>query len=293
MRFWICIPVHNRLNFTIECIKSLKKQSFKNFEIIICDDGSTDGTYEYVRKTFPDIRLLQGDGSLWWTGAINCCLNYILKENHGNEDFVLTLNNDIVLNPNYLLTLQITVEKYPGSIITSTIFDIKTKKLVDAGQRYSWLMATSKPINPQKDFLENDKSVGQVTHASGRGTLIPIGAFKKLGLYDEKKLCHYGADYDFSFRAARSGYKIIVSFDAEVFSHVEETGLPLFFRELSLKGFYLYLMDRKSPGNFKCRLWMTINNCPWYFMPTHLVVDLIRVFGSYFKRHILKTYKPD
>lgn len=66
----IIIPVHNRLNFTIDCLNSLKKQDIYNqFNLIVVDDGSTDGTSEYLKKNFPEVKILNGDGSLYWGGA--------------------------------------------------------------------------------------------------------------------------------------------------------------------------------------------------------------------------------
>ena len=64
------LPVHNRLNSTISCIKSILNQKGRKNKIIIIDDGS-DGTRDYIERNFPNIVILHGDG-YYFKGAINC-----------------------------------------------------------------------------------------------------------------------------------------------------------------------------------------------------------------------------
>ena len=66
------IPVHNRLNYTKECLhifNELKENSFfqnNHVQIVIVDDGSTDGTGDWIRANYPDVIVLEGDGNLWY-----------------------------------------------------------------------------------------------------------------------------------------------------------------------------------------------------------------------------------
>ena len=182
MKIWICIPVFNRKQLTLACLATLKKQNFKNFTAVICDHGSTDGTSKAIADTYPDVVLLSADSSLWWTGAINRCIAYVLK-NAEQGDSVLTLNDDTELQEDYLFNLANNFDKYPNSIITSPIINIKTGSIVDIGYRFNWLLATSTPVNFEDHHLINDENTIEVTHATGRGTLFPISVFKKIGLY--------------------------------------------------------------------------------------------------------------
>ena len=101
---FICIPVFNRLSYTISCIKSIREQSYTHYKTIICDDNSTDGTAEYLLKNAPDVTVLHGDGNLWWTGGTNKCVEYALKIAKP-DDYIFTLNNDTELTSNVLQTL--------------------------------------------------------------------------------------------------------------------------------------------------------------------------------------------
>src|SRR5687768_17351615 len=98
---YIVIPVHNRLDATRECLESVKSQPYKYFKVVLIDDGSTDGSSEYVKEKYPEVTVLKGDGDLWWTGATNLGVQYALQHCREN-DYVLTLNNDTFLPLQYL-----------------------------------------------------------------------------------------------------------------------------------------------------------------------------------------------
>lgn len=292
MKLWICIPVHNRIHFTLKCLESLSRQDYPNHAVVVCDDGSTDGTAQAIADHYPEVVVLHGDGNLWWTGATNRCIEYAIQRATGSDDCVVTLNNDLEVAENYLSALAGAAAKYPGALITSVGYDIKTRNMVSPGYRHSWLTTKATPIDPATDHLPGDNAVASVTHAPGRGTLIPLAAFREIGLFDEKHLPHYGADYDFSFRAARAGHPVLVNFLAPVFSHVAETGMTQIRERFSFRGFYQYLTSIKSPANLKARGWVAINNCPKILLPAYLMLDILLVVGSYFKYHLTRLRFP-
>ena len=288
MKFWICIPVHNRVKLTVKCLESLSKQRYRDFRIVICDDGSTDGMADIVAERFPDTIILKGEGNLWWTGAINRCVLYVLAHAAHPTDCIVTLNNDLEVPEDYLASLSDAAGRYPQSIIASVAYDIKTRRVVSVGYRQSWWTSKSKSIDPTKDYLPSDNTVACVTHAAGRGTLIPIKIFQEIGIFDEKHLPHYGADYDFTHRARRAGYDVLVCLNARLFSHVDQTGLTAIRKGFSLKNMYRYLTDRKSPANLRSRVWLALNNCPKPLVVSYLLLDVLFIVGSYFKFHLLK-----
>ena len=61
------MPVHNNVERTLDCLECLTRQTYKRLRILIIDDGSTDGTAAEVRARYPDVEVLSGNGSLWWT----------------------------------------------------------------------------------------------------------------------------------------------------------------------------------------------------------------------------------
>ena len=287
---YIIIPVHNRKEFTQACLSSLRKQSYKKFRIVLIDDGSTDGTEEMIKKEFPEVIVLQGDGNLWWTGAINLGLLYVLKEAREN-DCILTLNNDLVVCENYLEALIMEHNKNSNALIGSLNIDIKDKKTIyDGGANINFWTAKyfhfNKGITMTHVVPINQRNISVL---SGRGTLIPVNVFRKIGLYNHKKFPHYAADYEFSIRAKKHGYNLMVSYNAILFSHVKETGIG----ENNKRNFLKYFFDIKSPGNIFIRITFAtsiIKNPILLFC--YLVFDFIRTGGHYLRHTIWRSSIP-
>lgn len=92
------VPVHNRLALTQRCLRSLASAATQvSLHVILVDDGSTDGTAEWVAANFPGTTVLRGNGHLWFGGSIDAGLDYVREK---NPDYVLLLNNDSFMRPN-------------------------------------------------------------------------------------------------------------------------------------------------------------------------------------------------
>jgi GT2 family glycosyltransferase len=90
----------NGKEITEECLNSIKKQTFKDYEIILVDNNSTDGSSEYLKKRFPKINLIQNKENYGYAKGNNIGI----KKAKG--DYVLILNNDIILDKNFLKELD-------------------------------------------------------------------------------------------------------------------------------------------------------------------------------------------
>ena len=288
MKIWICIPVFNRIAYTLKCLASLQAQSFRNFQVVVCDHGSTDGTSAAIRLEFPDVVIINADSSLWWTGAINRSLAYALAHADA-DDGLLTMNNDNEVPEDYLQNLAANFARFPNSIITSVVHDINTGEIVEPGYRQNWFHATAYPVDYAKYRLAAAPEAVEVTHASGRGTLFPIQVFRQLGLFDELHLPHYAADYDFTFKAARAHYRIYACRDCKVFSHVEATGMVKVLHKFSLRSFINYFTSIRSPAYLPARWWFGWHNCPKWYFPVYFLIDLVRISGGYFKVFVRKS----
>lgn len=287
MKIWICIPVFNRIEFTLKCLETLSSQLYRDFIIVVCDHGSTDGTTSRIKQKFPKVIVINADSSLWWAGAMNRCVDYVLRH-AAEEDYLLTLNNDTELPTDYLSEFKNSLDKYPHAVLTSVIHNIENGEQVSIGQRLDWVTAKARTVSFEQDHLPGDHNIVEVTHASGRGTLFPVAIFRKLGLYDEHHLPHYAADYDFSQRARRAGFPIYVCRNCRVFSYVDATGMTTIRDRLSLKSFWNYFTNIKSPANLKARWWYGWNNCPNALLPSYIVLDVLRIAGGYFKYFLLR-----
>ena len=277
---FIVIPVHNRKHFTRDCLLSLKNQTFQNFKVTVVDDGSTDGTGEMIEKEFSDVILLKGDGNLWWTGATNIGVEYVLSRAE-QDDYILTLNDDTVVRSDYLKTLLDSALNHPDSLIGSiSVSNENESTIVDAGFRINWLTAKYTNLaggRRYKDILHESSLIQKVDVLSGRGTLIPIEVFQKIGLYDFKRLPHYGADYEFSRRANMNGCNLLINYKAVVISNVKETGLNNRVGNLGWSDLIRSFFSIRSANNLKYRWNFARLCCPGWRFPVFYVCDIGRV----------------
>ncbi|CAA6693604.1 MULTISPECIES: glycosyltransferase family 2 protein [unclassified Lentimonas] len=105
MKIAVIIAVHDRLELTRRCLDCLShSQTVHDLEIIVIDDGSTDDTEAWISGNRPEVTILKGDGNLWFGGATQMGIDYVLNSKNP-ADYILTLNNDTFPNPGAIDTM--------------------------------------------------------------------------------------------------------------------------------------------------------------------------------------------
>ena len=127
----VIIPVYNRIDYTVNCIQSLEKQnSTEKLNIIVVDDGSKDNTKDYLKKNFPNVKILNGTGLLFWGGAVNYGINYVLQ-NSQPKDWILLVNNDVELSNDAINKLiHVSVSKNRKAIVGALTLDLNDKQTI-------------------------------------------------------------------------------------------------------------------------------------------------------------------
>ncbi|MBD2752290.1 glycosyltransferase family 2 protein [Spirosoma validum] len=257
----IVIPVHNRKDYTQQCLACLSIQTYRDFQIIVVDDGSTDGTTEMIHREFTDVIVLKGDGNLWWTEATNWGIRYAQQhQNSRKTNFVLTLNDDTRVDTNYLQTMLDAYQTYQPCLVGSVSVDSDKPDKLEyagyAGSEFELRTAGGRHVAADYGFSyqELSRQVAFVESQSlpGRGTLIPMAVFDKVGLFDSKRFVHYMADIEFSIRARKAGYRLIVNASSVVYEFVSATGIQV-EKGVSLKQFIDGFTSVKSPTNLRVR----------------------------------------
>jgi len=251
-KIYILTAVHNELEDTKRLLRSIYSQTYKNYDVCLIDDGSTDGTSDFLQKNYPLVDVLKGNGSLWWTTCLNLGLNKILKIAN-KEDFIWIINNDCYFDRSVLQNL-LTYEERIGHgkyIVGSVIIDSKTKKIFDDGVGIDWERMKFKS--------------GGTDALSTKGTLYPINVFKQIGIFDAKHFPHYFSDYEFSIRVKRNGYYLTVCRESKIFNRVKRTGIDKIPVKLSAMEAFKLLFSRKSKINLPLQINIIRYVCPKEF----------------------------
>jgi len=233
---------------------------------------------------FPEVRAIKGNGNLWWTGATNAGVDYVLENRKtGNLDYVLTLNNDLEVPENYLETLVKTASVYKDSILGSVSVDILNPKLLSFCG-VSWNEFTGRYHSKAKDYnytykdLVDRQQIIDSNILPGRGTLIPINVFKAIGVYDSINFPQYAADEDFSLRARRNGWRLLIPTSTYVMCYINETGVDSENVRFSFKYYKYLFFSIKSPLNLKIRYRWAMKNTRLKLI--YFIVECARIFFS-------------
>lgn len=279
---YIVIPVHNRIIKTTKCLDSLLEQNRNDIKIVIVDDGSTDNTKQVISKKYSDVIILNGNGCLFWTGAIQLGISYVLGICNKN-DWVLIANNDVVFDKNCIGKLISLSEKYDRKAIVGALsIDLKDKNtIVKSGTVVkSWLFNWNvQVLNKSKLSSIKSKKEIEVNLLTGRCLLHPEEVFRKIGNYACKKLPHYGGDDEFSARAKSAGYMLFLLPSAVVFLDQDNNfkNRKSFIQE--------FFVSKKSNINLIYKWRLTRMIVPIYAQPTYYIISIIKSLIQYFRKY--------
>jgi len=279
----VAIPCFNNIDVLRYSIPSIYSD---DFFIVLFDDGSSDGTGNWIRENFPKICYIRGEGDNWWTGslakAIDCCMT-------NNCEYIVSLNADVLITPDIVYELVKFSESNNNSIVASLVVDIKNpKKILWSGSKFGrihkWL-----PVYSSRYFVKPSLSVDyvpdrayEVDEVHGRGVLIPSSVIAKIGNYDFRTFPHYGGDTDFSFRAKENGIRMFVDplclakVFAENTSLNKKEKISFFGKLISIKN---YLFKRKN-GEAVFVWWKLYKkHLPLpYFFQSYLFVIILNIY---------------
>lgn len=221
---FIVIPVHNRIEKTIKCLASIYDQKFKDISVIVVDDGSSDCTKDKLSSVYPQVLVLPGTGSLFWTGSVNFGINYVLSVCQEN-DWILLMNNDVQMAGNVIDKLVSFSNDFDRKIIVNALsVDSRDKDtIVKSGTVVkSWFLNITHHVLHGNSLAElGCKSEIEVDLLTGRCLLHPVEIFNTIGNYNYNLFPHYGGDDEFSARAKLFGYRLFVLPDAIVYLEQE------------------------------------------------------------------------
>jgi GT2 family glycosyltransferase len=213
-----------------ECIKSALSQNYPNYEIIVVDNNSKDGSISILKKYASKIRLFRNIKNVGYTGG----MNYGAEKTSEESEYLAFITQDAILSPNWIeQTVYSLIENEEAAAVSSKIFDVPKKALISelkilypSGYYYI-------PLNKESS------QTMEVDFPSGEAFLIRKTLFFKCGKFDEDYFAYY-EDGDLGWRIRLKSFKIIYNPKAEVRHYRSST----FKKEGYLLRVYLYERNR-------------------------------------------------
>ena len=220
MKIAIVVPVHNRKDITLNYLRQMREISSAEalLDLVIVDDGSTDGTAQAISERYPDVVILHGDGNLWWTGAVNVGVQYAVDR---HCDYVLIMNDDLDLDRDFLVYLMKVVIANPGALVSSVLLNRSDKgeeEIIAAGFKMVGFFGDMRALYAGKRY---DRDLGEAVPCdllTGASLAIPIDVFHKIGIFDNLNFPHNWGDFEFTRRASLKGYPCLVAGKSKVFT---------------------------------------------------------------------------
>ena len=204
-RVSIIILNWNNYEVTLECLLSLRKMEYRNFEVVLVDNGSVDGSSERLAESFPEIRLIRNGKNLGFAGGCNVGMRDALSR---GAEYVLLLNNDTVVAPGLLAQLVRAAESDPKIVVLNPkiyFFDPPDRLSYAGGVHKRWRLFPKTLGFREKDNGQFDQ-VREVSFLTGCAMLIKADAIRQIGLFEEIYF-HFFEDIEWSLRATRAGFK--------------------------------------------------------------------------------------
>jgi GT2 family glycosyltransferase len=263
---WIVVPVYERVNHIFNLIECLEDQTYRNYKLIIIDHGKNKIKSNFGSK----IEVITASPKLWWTGAVNKGITYILEnENVSSDSFILTLNDDVIFGQEYLSNLISDWGNDANVIMGSVCVEPKSSKIVYANIVLNKLKAKFEFKHKYEDINTIKGQILPGDVLAGRGTLIPAKVFMDIGLYNER------------------GYKIYTSTNAIVYSVLDSP--HTLDKNNKLRSLYLMLFGRKSVCNVKDFFYSSFLSFNLFYGTYYFCVNILRhAFST-----IIQMNKPE
>jgi len=235
-RIAVLLTCFNRKDKTLSALQAvyeskLSSNSLFDLTVYLTDDGSTDGTGEAVKEAYPETKVLQGNGELYWAGGMRNSWNAALK---GAYDGYLLLNDDTEPYDFFLQELIEThhycVEKQQkAGVYVGTTIDKDTKKISYGGSVF-----TNRLLAKYIRVIPNKETPQECELGNANILFVPKEVVEKIGILSEG-FVHGMADFDYTLKARKAKIPVLITPNILGICTNDHTNPYLTFHQLSFK----------------------------------------------------------
>jgi GT2 family glycosyltransferase len=212
----------NRKVHTLEWLESVSRLDYPNFDILVVDNGSSDGSNEAISKRFPHVSIIENGKNLGYAGGFNVGLEHAFRD---GADYVLIMNNDAVIDTDALTGLVDVAQSDQTIGFTSgKVFHyFRPDEIQTLGMTTHPLLITGGQIGSGEiDHGQHDEPAEREL-SDDVFLLVRRDVFERIGGYDEDFAFYGHENVDWCLRARKAGFKIMYAPKAKLW-HKGRTG---------------------------------------------------------------------
>lgn len=236
-----------------KCLGSLRAQTYPAREIVLVDNGSTDGSIAFVRAQFPEVQIVALPYNAGFAAGNNCAMRA------ARGDYIALLNNDAYAEPDWLARMIETAEQHPeAGLIACKLLYAHDPRLINAAglaldwAGFCWEWRGGAVDDPQ------DSAIQECFGPSGAAALYRRVMLDEIGLFDEDFFA-YAEDADLNWRALRAGWRCLYVPAARAYHISSATaGEGSAFKARLLGRNKIWLLVKNVPGGRYLGWWLVL-----------------------------------
>jgi len=215
---YIVLVNWNGKDHTLACLQSLRKISYGNYNIVVVDNGSSDGSVQALKEAYPKIAVLEMGKNLRYSGGANVGMQYALEQ---GAALILQLNNDTTVDREFLSHMVTAIQSDPsiGMVAPKIYYYNEPTRIWFAGAEMSMWTGTMHHIGIREYDKGQYDTPREILQACGCCLLAKRSVVEQIGLLD-KSYFLYCEDADWIMRARRAGYRIMYEPRAKVWHKI-------------------------------------------------------------------------
>ena len=202
MKASVIVLSWNGMNHLKNCLNGLISQDCSSFEVIVVDNGSTDGSTEFVAEHYPQVRLIRSELNRGFAGGCNVGL----RAAKGNV--LVLVNQDVIVQTSWLTALVDALGDEQVGVAGAKLLEPDGRTLSHAGGYIEWPLAMGSHVGIGEIDQGQYDAATDVEYVTGASLATRRNVLDRIGLLDERFSPAFFEDVDLCWRARRAGWRV-------------------------------------------------------------------------------------
>ena len=278
-KVFMCVPTYREPRKVELFLESLDFVGYPSLEVIIINANGPDETSLIIEGRSKSVAYklteIIAQSEEFWSASVNRGLRYV-EQKQSNNDWIIINNIDIEFTHD-IVTALVNRSTLLGKCQVGAMA-LSTEMAISSGVEVkSWALTLNK--HPYAGWAKEKlpkNVVCSVDYLPGRCYIFPATYLKTAGFVDDKRLPHYGADYEFSYRLNKHGCSAFIDLGIIIHADMNNTGLSVYDQKTNITQRFSQLWSIKNPSNPYYRMVMVKKIYPFYYIPFGMFFYFLR-----------------